>query len=235
MLRHQTDELVSSSAQTKSVDERTREFRRDFDWLQMYYQFGIEEVRTKVNILRQEFEKIHTYSPIEHVRYRLKSFESLLDKIARIDCDMSIPAIRETIRDIAGIRITCSFVSDVYWIASMLGQQTDLTVVETKDYIDDPKPNGYQSLHLIVRVPVFLSDHTEHIFVELQIRTIAMDFWASVEHKLTYKYPSEIPDHLQGELDAAARAVSDLDARMAHLRDEIRSMDTNAHLPREGY
>src|SRR5690625_3993742 len=158
MLRHPIDESVPSSAMTETAENRIREFRRDFDWLQMYYQFGIEEVRTKVNILRQEFEKIHTYSPIEHVRYRLKSFESLLDKIARIDCEMSIPAIRETIRDIAGIRITCSFVSDVYWIASMLGQQTDLTVVETKDYIAEPKPNGYQSLHLIVRVPVFLSE-----------------------------------------------------------------------------
>jgi len=181
--------------------------------------------REEVNILRREFENVHSYSPIEHVRSRLKAPESLIDKVQRYGCELTVPAVRARVRDIAGIRITCSFVSDVYWIASMLTKQPDVTLVQTKDYIANPKPNGYRSLHLIVQVPVFLSDRTEDVFVEIQIRTIAMDFWASVEHKLFYKYDRELPPELKDELDDAARVAADLDRRMGRLRDEIRDFD----------
>lgn len=206
--------------------ERWRELRESFPRLQMYYRFGIEAVLTKVNILRQEFENTHAYSPIEHVRSRLKSLDSLIAKVIRYECEPTVDEVRTRVRDIAGIRITCSFESDVYWIASMLTKQPDVELVQTKDYIADPKPNGYRSLHLIVRVPVFLSDRTEQIFVEIQIRTIAMDFWASVEHKLFYKYRRELPEPLIAELDDAARIAAELDHRMARLRDEIGSMDS---------
>jgi len=198
------------------------ELLQEFVHLRMYYQFGIQEVATKVDILRQEFETLYDYSPIEHVRSRLKTPESLLAKATRQGTALTVPAIRAEIRDIAGIRITCSFVSDVYWIAQMLSAQADLTVLTTKDYIANPKPNGYRSLHLIVEVPVFLSRHTERIPVELQIRTSAMDFWASMEHKLRYKYRSDMPVHLRAEIEDAARVAADLDARMSVLRDEIR-------------
>lgn len=209
---------------TEELSTQLRQARDEFVQLRMHYQFGIDEVQTKVNILRQEFEQIHDYSPIEHVRTRLKSVESLIEKAVRTGGEMTIPAIRERIQDIAGVRITCSFVSDAYWIADMLSRQPDLTVLKVKDYIDQPKPNGYRSLHLIVEVPVFLSEHTERVPVELQIRTIAMDFWASVEHKLSYKYGPQLPPHLSAELEDAAQAASDLDRRMARMREEIRPM-----------
>ncbi|MGC4153766.1 MAG: GTP pyrophosphokinase family protein [Propionicimonas sp.] len=205
--------------------ERLRDLREEFIRFRMCYEFAIEEVSTKINILRREFENIHSYSPIEHVRSRLKTPESLMAKVQRCDCELTVPAIRARVRDIAGIRITCSFISDAYWIASMLTQQPDVTLVQTKDYIANPKPNGYRSLHLIVQVPVFLSDRTEEVYVEIQIRTIAMDFWASVEHKLFYKYDRELPAHLKDELDDAARVAAELDDRMGHLRDEIRDFD----------
>ena len=209
--------------------ERLRDLREEFIRFRMYYEFAMEEISTKVAILRQEFENVHSYSPIEHVRTRLKSPESTLNKVIRYGCELTVPAVRARVRDIACIRITCSFVSDVYWIASMLTKQPDVTLVQTKDYIADPKPNGYRSLHLIVQVPIYLSDRTEQVFVEIQIRTIAMDFWASVEHKLFYKYDRELPPDLKGELDDAARVAADLDERMGRLRDEIRDFDAAPH------
>lgn len=212
------------AAQMKQVHD-------EFLKLRMHYQFGIDEVQTKVNILRQEFEQIHEYSPIEHVRTRLKSTESLIEKAVRTGGEMTIPAIRARVMDIAGIRITCSFVSDVYWIADMLRRHQDLEVLTVKDYIASPKANGYRSLHLIVQVPVYLSEHTELVPVELQLRTIAMDFWASTEHKLSYKYRENLPGHLQEELDDAARVAADLDARMERLRADIRPFPTPPSAP----
>lgn len=222
LVGHELD--LEDERNTEALTTQLRQVRDEFVQLRMHYQFGIDEVQTKVNILRQEFEQIHDYSPIEHVRTRLKSVESLVEKAVRTGGEMTIPAIRERIQDIAGIRITCSFVSDAYWIADMLSRQPDLTVLKVKDYIDRPKPNGYRSLHLIVEVPVFLSEHTERVPVELQIRTIAMDFWASVEHKLSYKYGEQLPVHLSAELEDAAQAAADLDQRMARMREEIRPM-----------
>ena len=163
------ERLAISADGVEALAEQLSQVRDDFARFRMYYQFGIEEISTKLNILRQEFESIHSYSPIEHIRSRLKSPESLLRKALDIGCPLDIPTIRERIRDIAGIRITCSFVSDVYWVASMLSQQPDVTVLQTKDYIADPKPNGYRSLHLIVQVPVFLSDRAEDVVVEIQL------------------------------------------------------------------
>lgn len=217
--------------QTLELSEQLTRARDSFLRLRLYYQFGIEEILTKVNILRQEFEATHAYSPIEHVRSRLKSPESLLQKVVRTGCEPDVAAIRARVRDIAGIRITCSFLPDVYWIADMLCQQPDVVVVAKKDYIAHPKPNGYQSLHLIVQVPVFLSDRTEDIPVEIQIRTIAMDFWASVEHKLFYRYQRELPPHLVAELDDAARIAAELDRRMDRLREEIQLLDDRTASP----
>ncbi|WP_418275481.1 GTP pyrophosphokinase [Isoptericola jiangsuensis] len=221
-------EVPDAVAADAELLARFRALRDQFQHLQMLYRFGIAEVSTKIDILRQEFESVYDYSPIEHVRTRLKSPESLVSKALRQGTALDVPAIRAEIRDIAGIRITCSFVSDVYWIAEMLSTQADLRFLTTKDYIARPKPNGYRSLHLIVEVPVFLSRVVEHVPVELQIRTIAMDFWASMEHKLHYKYRTEIPDHIAAEIDDAARVAADLDARMGRLRDEVRP------LPRHG-
>ena len=224
----QQEKLIRPGADPEELTARMRQVHQELTTLRMHYQFGIDEVRTKVDILRREFELIHYYSPIEHVRARLKSTESLIEKAVRTGGDMTVPAIRERVKDIAGIRITCSFVSDVYWIADMLSRQRDLEVLTVKDYIAAPKPNGYRSLHLIVQVPVYLSTHTELVPVELQLRTIAMDFWASTEHKLSYKYRRNLPAPLRGELDDAARVAAELDARMERLRDEIRPLPPNS-------
>src|SRR5690606_4686905 len=145
---------------------------------------AIDEITTKINILREEFGHLHDYNPIEHVNARLKSPQSILQKAKRRGCELSFDDIREHVRDIAGVRVICSFVSDVYTIFDMLTGQDDVTVVDVDDYIAAPKPNGYQSLHATVQVPVFLSGGPEQVYVELQVRTVAMDFWASLEHKI---------------------------------------------------
>lgn len=194
----------------------------------MSYKFALEEMMTKINILKQEFKYIHDYNPIEHVSSRLKSPESILNKIQRKGYEYSFESITENIRDIAGIRITCAYISDIYKISEMLQKQKDVTLIECKDYIKNPKPNGYQSLHLIVQIPIFMSDREEHIFVEIQIRTIAMDFWASLEHKIYYKYNKEIPQHMKDELKEAAITASQLDKKMEKLQREMNKLKESA-------
>lgn len=213
---------TSPTPNTGSIPRLDRlETRDDFSRLMLSYKFGLDEVLTKVNILKEEFSYIHDYSPIEHVHSRLKSPESILKKALRKKCPLTVDDIRTQISDIAGIRITCSFVADTYIIRDLLSRQDDITVIEVKDYIESPKPNGYQSLHLIVEVPVFMSDRVEPVRVEIQIRTVAMDFWASVEHKIYYKYEGAVPDSLLDELREAARAVNRLDVKMEGLYDEV--------------
>ncbi|MFW6869069.1 GTP pyrophosphokinase [Nocardioides sp. CPCC 206347] len=214
----------ATDAQTHDLAAQLRDLQVGMARFRMRYQFALDEVTTKISILREEFEQTHDHSPIEHVRTRLKTVESLFAKVARIDCEPTLEDIEAKIRDIAGIRVVCPFVSDVYWISDMLTGQPDVTVLEVEDYIRSPKANGYRSLHLIIRVPVFLSDRTEHVPVELQIRTIAMDFWASVEHSIYYKYDGIVPTTLLDELHRAADTASALDQTMGRLRTEVREL-----------
>ncbi len=201
-----------------------KEMKVELTRFMMAYQFACDEINTKINILSDEFTYLHDYNPIEHVKSRVKSPESIFNKIKRKGYEFSLASIKENIRDIAGVRITCSFISDIYALAEMLGKQKDITVVEYKDYIQNPKPNGYQSLHLIVQVPIFMTDRTEHTYVEIQIRTIAMDFWASLEHKIYYKYDKEIPAHMAKELQSTAFIAADLDKKMEKLHKEVSSI-----------
>ena len=195
----------------------------------MTYKFGLSELNTKIDILKEEFQYIHDYNPIEHVKSRIKSPESILKKIYRKGYKPSLEAIQEHIQDIAGIRIICSFASDIYKLSDMLQNQKDITVLACKDYIKDPKPNGYRSLHLILQVPVFMSDRVENVCVEIQIRTIGMDFWASLEHKIFYKYNKEVPQKLLNELKEAANSVTELDRKMENINKEINYFkNTNA-------
>jgi putative GTP pyrophosphokinase len=187
----------------------------------MSYKFATDEMMTKVNILKEEFSAIHDYSPIEHVSHRLKSPEGILKKANRKGYPLDLDGIRENIQDIAGIRITCSFISDTYRVLSMLTSQRDITVLQVKDYIDSPKSNGYRSLHLIAAIPVFMSDRVQPVTVEVQIRTVAMDFWASLEHKIFYKYDGAVPPALVGELKQAADVANQLDVDMERLHDQV--------------
>lgn len=191
------------------------------------YKFGIDEMMTKINILKEEFTYTHEYSPIEHVISRLKSPESIVAKAQRIGCPVTFEDMREQMHDIAGIRVVCSFIADAYRVSDMLSRQGDVTVVEVKDYIKSPKANGYKSLHLIVDVPVFMSESVEPVRVEIQIRTIAMDFWASLEHKIYYKYDRDVPSRLLDELAKAADVANELDVKMELLHDEVRALDVS--------
>lgn len=206
--------------QLKMVEKELKRFL-------MSYKFGLEEMKTKINILNEEFQYIHNYNPIEHVKSRIKTPKSILEKLSRKDLEISLPSIKENIKDIAGIRIVCSFVSDIYIISEMLQKQKDLKLVKYQDYIKNPKPNGYQSLHLVLQVPVFMSDRVEDVCVEVQIRTIAMDFWASLEHKIYYKYSDDVPQRLRDELKETAITVAQLDRRMENLNKEITKIKDN--------
>jgi putative GTP pyrophosphokinase len=190
----------------------------------LIYKFALDEMNTKINILKEEFIHIHEYNPIEHSNSRLKSMESIFKKLKRKNFSFSMESIRENIKDIAGIRIICPFITDVYKICQMIEKQMDIELVERKDYIQNPKPNGYQSLHLIVKIPVFMSDRVEMVFVELQIRTIAMDFWASLEHKIYYKYDKEIPERIKRSLKDAALSASELDHKMESINNEVANL-----------
>ncbi len=196
----------------------------DLRRLGMTYKFGIDEVMTKISILRDEFRHMQNYNPVEHVGSRLKSFDSILTKCRRKGIELNPEAIRSQMFDIAGVRVTCSFVADIYRVRDMLAGQSDLTVLEERDYIASPKANGYKSLHLIVQVPVFLSDRVEDVVVEIQLRTIAMDFWASLEHKIYYRYDREVPRHLTDALKLAADTAWSLDTAMERIHEEMKEI-----------
>ncbi|MFB5676302.1 GTP pyrophosphokinase family protein [Paenibacillus terreus] len=213
--------------------EQFKKIKTELTRFLMMYKFALDEIETKVEILKEEFQSLHDYSPIEHTKSRLKSPESIMKKIYRKNSGISLHEIKKNIKDIAGLRITCSFISDIYRVKSMLENQDDLTILEIKDYIRYPKPNGYKSLHMLVEVPVFMSDRQERVCVEIQIRTIAMDFWASLEHKIFYKYNQSVPEHLLQELKAAADAADELDRKMERLHTDIKEIKENNALQSE--
>ena len=200
---------------------RLAEFRKAFTRFGMVYKFAIDELTTKVRILQEEFTQVHDYNPIEHVTTRLKSVESLAVKAERKGVALTLASIQASILDIAGVRIVCSFVSDVYETFDLLTKQADVEVLDVEDYIANPKPNGYQSLHATIRIPVFLSTGAELVPVEIQFRTVAMDFWASLEHKIFYKYDKAVPAEILDELRETAAVASALDRRMEHLHRRV--------------
>ena len=187
----------------------------------LIYNSALKEMGTKVEILNDEFQHVHQYNPIEYVKTRLKTPESIVKKLKRDGYESTIENMRNYINDIAGIRIVCSFTSDIYKLAEMIGKQNDLTVISVKDYIRHPKESGYKSFHMHVTVPIFLSDRVVETKVEIQIRTIAMDFWASLEHKIYYKFEGHAPEYISRDLRACAEIVSNLDAKMLQLNEAI--------------
>lgn len=207
--------------------EQLKQVKEKLSRFMAIHKFALKELETKVDILKEEFQLIHEYNPIEHTNSRLKTPEKIIGKLRRKGLPISFSSIRDNIRDVAGLRITCSFISDIYKLYDMLSNQEDITVLETKDYIKHPKQNGYQSLHMIVEVPVFLSDRKELVCVEVQIRTIAMDFWASLEHKIFYKCDQEVPKQLLTDLKNAALSASKLDQEMERLHLEIAKVRTS--------
>ena len=189
--------------------------------LMMQYRCALMEVETKLNVLNAEFTMKNNRNPFESIKSRIKTQKSILEKLRRKGFEISVKGIEENLADVAGIRVICSFPDDIYATAKMLTDQDDIRVIQVKDYIINPKPNGYRSLHLILEVPIFLSNEKKNMKVEVQFRTIAMDFWASLEHKLKYKKNIENAEEISKELQRCAEASSQLDLRMQALRDRI--------------
>ena len=185
------------------------------------YDSALKKVNTKIEILNNEFVNRYDYNPIEHIKSRLKTADSIVKKLKKDGHDVTIENMMEYLSDIAGIRIICSFTSDIYQIAEMIAHQADVTVLHVKDYIKNPKPNGYKSYHMVVTVPVYLSDGPVETKVEVQIRSVAMDLWASLEHKIAYKFEGNAPENLLKELKACADIVDMLDAKMFSLNEAI--------------
>ena len=208
------DEIMISPSALRTLGDQMQRFMLE-------YRFAMEEVETKLAILREEFLHMHEYNPIEHVSSRVKSVESLVAKLERRGIGTDFDVIRTQIYDIAGVRVTCAFIRDVYQLFDLLTQQDDITVLEVEDYIESPKENGYKSLHTIISVPVYLSTGRVDVPVEVQFRTIAMDFWASLEHKIYYKYDRQVPDTLIRELKHAAETAAELDTRMERLHVQM--------------
>ncbi|MCI9540420.1 MAG: GTP pyrophosphokinase family protein [Lachnospiraceae bacterium] len=203
--------------------EKSDRFAEVDTWQTMMflYNAALKEMNTKIEILNDEFLHVHNYNPIEYVKSRVKSAESIVKKLKRHGHEASIDNMIRYLNDIAGIRVICSFTSDIYKIAEMISNQDDVTVHQIKDYIATPKSNGYKSYHLIVSLPIFLSDGPTDVKVEVQIRTIAMDFWASLEHKIYYKFEGNAPEHIRTDLKECADIVEMLDARMLSLNEAI--------------
>ena len=190
----------------------------------LVYTAALKEIGTKLEILNDEFKHVHRYNPIEHIKSRIKTSESIVKKLKRHGYESTIENMVRYVTDIAGVRVICSFTSDIYRIADMISNQNDIKILSIKDYIKNPKESGYKSYHMLVSIPIYLSDRKVDAKVEIQIRTVAMDFWASLEHKIRYKFEADAPQHIKDELVECARMVSDLDARMLSLNDEIQAL-----------
>ena len=205
----------------KDADTRQEEMKEFL----LLYNSAIREVKTKLEVLDEEFKVKRKRNPIEYMKSRTKTPQSIMSKLQRKGFEASIQSARNNLHDIAGIRVICSFLDDIYKVADTLINQDDILLIEKKDYIKNPKPNGYRSLHLVLEIPVFFSDHVEHVPVEVQIRTIAMDFWASLEHKLYYKTEKTGSIEIRQDLKECADIISSTDLRMLEIQKQVESME----------
>ena len=192
-----------------------------FREMMMMYSCAIKEVKTKLQVLNDELSITRKRNPIEFIKSRIKQPTSIASKLKRKGCPVTVESAMDVLSDVAGVRVICAFIDDIYKVADMLTAQDDIELIKRKDYIKNPKMNGYRSLHLIVEVPVFFSDHKELMRVEVQIRTIAMDFWASLEHQLKYKKDIDDAENIMYELRACADVIKRTDYHMQSLRDRI--------------
>lgn len=230
MNEQQNHQLVVSPVTLKDLHQLDidNNLLRQFDeWkkLPMLYKLALEELQSKIKLIKTELKLQDGYSPIEHIKVRIKEPKSILNKMERKGYDLTMDNILDNIHDIAGMRIVCAFVQDIYRLLDLLSHRNDIRVIEVKDYIAHPKSNGYQSLHVIVAVPLILMEGTRWMKVEIQMRTLAMDFWASMEHIIFYKYDKQVPSHVVDELKEASEAADKLDHQMLRLRQEILAQD----------
>ena len=215
--------IITKRESGRQVQDAIKNYEDIDSWktIIFLYNSAIKEIETKLEILNDEFQHIHQYNPIEHIKTRIKTPESIGKKLRRNGHEVTIENMLKYINDIAGVRLICSFTSDIYRLAEMIGNQSDLKVLTVKDYIKYPKDSGYKSYHMLVSVPIFLSDSVVETKVEIQIRTIAMDFWASLEHKIYYKFEGNAPEYISQDLKECAKMVSELDEKMLSLNEAI--------------
>lgn len=214
------DHIIDKATYPSEAEDKMVQIKE----LMMIYSCAIKEVSTKLEILDYEFKIRRKRNPIEYMKSRVKSPKSIMDKLIRKNLEPTIEVAIKNINDIAGIRVICSFLSDIYEVADMLKRQEDITLIEEKDYIKNPKANGYRSLHMVLETPIFFSDHVEPLRVEVQIRTIAMDFWASLEHKLYYKKGEGIAIHIKNDLKDCADVIAQTDIKMQNIQREVDKM-----------
>ena len=201
--------------------EWIQEKMKEFDLLMSYYRCAMMEIETKFKVLNEEFSLEHDRNPISSIKTRIKSFESITEKLERKEFPFEVDSVEKYINDVAGIRVICTFPEDVYLLADALLKQDDIMLIKHKDYIAKPKENGYRSLHLIVAVPIYLAHEKRLMKVEIQLRTLAMDFWASLEHQLRYKKDFEFTKEMADELKLCAEQSAALDLRMEALRKKV--------------
>ena len=216
-----------SDERTETMMQLSAEFQQmvdEFFTVQCRYQAAIREVQTKLEILDDEFQMKHRRNPIHHMQTRMKSIQSMMEKLQRKHETISIASAVTNLTDIAGVRVICSYIQDIYTVADLLTSQDDVKVLRVRDYIKNPKPNGYRSLHLVLEIPVFLSEGRVLVPVEVQIRTIAMDFWASLEHSLRYKAEGQVTEEVSQELLQTASDIAALDQRMQLIHDKVDAM-----------
>lgn len=197
---------------------------RELMELQHLYNAAIKEIQTKLEILNEDFNVRFARNPIHHVESRLKSSPSILKKLKKKGCEISVASAKKNLNDIAGIRVVCCYIDDVYDVADMLLRQSDIQLVKIQDYIKNPNYNGYRSLHLDLSIPVFLSESTEFVTVEVQIRTVAMDFWASLEHDLRYKSEKNIPPEICQAMLESASSIAEIDVKMQEIYKQIQEL-----------
>ena len=209
--------VISRIYSNNEIKERLQTYAAPYRELMSYYRCAMMEVSTKFNVLDEELSLQYDRNPIEAIKTRLKSPDSIMDKLSRRGLPFSAESIEHNLNDIAGVRVICAYISDIYMLRDALLRQDDIVLLQEKDYIKNPKPNGYRSLHLIVETPIFLHDQKKQMRVEVQFRMMAMDWWASVEHKLRYKKPAA-PEEVNSELKECAEISADLDKRLEKLR-----------------
>jgi putative GTP pyrophosphokinase len=205
------------------VRERSEKDR--FETAMFIYDAALIQMRSRIEVLNKELNQVYSYNPIEYVKTRLKTPESIIKKLRNDGHDISVDDMVNYVNDIAGIRITCSFFSEIYFVAEMIEKQDNLSVLSIKDYISHPKESGYKSYHMILSIPVALADAVIPTKVEVQIRTMAMDFWASLEHKIYYKYEGNAPGYFGRELQECSSIISKLDAKMMSLNEAMKKTD----------
>ncbi|MCM1024378.1 MAG: GTP pyrophosphokinase family protein [Prevotella sp.] len=219
------NKLDFESAAELVKGQNIEQIMRSFAERMQIYRAGIKEIRTKLEILDEEFQTKFSYNPIHHIESRLKSPQSIVKKVRAKGLPVTVESMSANITDVAGIRVICNYIDDIYRVAELLTGQDDVTLVRVRDYIKNPKPSGYKSLHLIVEVPIFLSAGPAPIPVEIQIRTIAMDFWASLEHKLKYKTDNDVSPDLRKRLRACADEIFALDKEMQDIHTTIQAQN----------